>query len=162
MACGDGRAMTRTACAFVLIFTAAAILPTVAESASDAGWEHLKYRTGWIFLGDLRVDSGSWGTQTKHRTRERSRGQSGVVPVPGDVLEITAPLDVVILKYSTVGEQYRLKSPAREAIHPGDLTGVRLPAGALVRVVEVRRSHRVGAFQSIWARVVPSENRAPP
>lgn len=127
------------------------------QAPPDSGWSRLRYRTGWILLGDVDVETQTWATTTRHVVKGSPPGHASTVPAVGDVLEITGPLQVVILDYKKRGETNRLRSPVGRRITDDDLTGVHLKPGMAVVVREIRHDQIVPWLQGVWARVVPAK-----
>ena len=142
--------------AAVLVFAVACAAVTAgngqrpeAPHALDA----LRFGTGWVLLGFLDNESQLWTTILKHRVKERRVASDSIVPLPGDVLELSMELQVYIVDYQARGEENRLVSPADRMLTKDNLTGVTLLAGTEVVAEEVILDSPGYNVQSVWARV---------
>jgi hypothetical protein len=78
--------------------------PTVQEQTGASNAEvgqlvKLRYRTAWIFLGVLDVDTGNWGSQPKHliwRERDRLVSPAGRPTTKDDLTGFNLAVDVVV------------------------------------------------------------------
>ena len=140
--------------ALVVSCVACASAPAAASQGAEEvhPLNKLRFGTGWILIGYLDSPSQLWATQLKHRLLKRRDARDSIVPVPGDVLEITASVNVEISNYRSLGEQDRLIAPTGKPFSRDDLTGVTLVPGTQVVVEEVVRD-RVLYTEAIWARV---------
>lgn len=136
---GFVRAHTGAAVAIACLLVAS----SVWGQATTDPWGPLRHRTAWILLGDVWMEDQSWSTQIKHMVvGSRRRGQPDV-PTRGDRLRLTESTPLVIVGFRSDGERQRRRSPANRALNQGDLTGLELPADALVTIVEVTRGRPI-------------------
>jgi hypothetical protein len=102
-----------------------------------------------------------WVTTLNHRVKQRQVASDSFVPIPGDILEITRDLEVVILDYKTRGEQNRFMPPTSRLLTRDDLWEVNIPAGTEVLVQDVVREPVLYA-EKVWARIArPPVKSAP-
>lgn len=115
----------------------------------------LRSRSGWILLGSLDVGSNRWASLLKHKTAGPGGG-TPQLPSVGDVIEVTARLEVYILEYERRGEERLLDSPIGLVRAIRDFTGVVLAPGTQVRVERIEKGKVTGSLQSVWALVSDS------
>ena len=141
--------------AALLVGACAAAVHSKDEAGDANPWARLHHKTAWVSLGMLDTGTSNWATAVGYTIIGEARGTTRI-PRQGEVLELTAPTQVVILKYRHSGERERLISPADELLMKDDLVGV-LPPGSIVRVYEVRMAAAFDGLQGVWVRVGPAE-----
>jgi hypothetical protein len=148
----------RTLSVFAL-FLYVACAPIAAGQSQTLKTPHvldaLRFGTGWILIGALDVKTELWATILKHRVTQRLVASDSIVPLAGDILEITMELPVLIVDYESRGEENRLISPAGRVSSTSNMTGVMLSVGTSVIVEEIARDPlgNVKNVQRVFARV---------
>lgn len=118
-------------------------------------WAPFHEKTAWMWIGLWDENIGDWDTLLSHRFRE-GRKRNRVIPVPGDVVELTHPQSLILLGFRKTGEARNRESPAGMTIEPDDETGIVVPRGTVLKVLDVQRHQRTPSLLSIWARVAPA------
>lgn len=114
----------------------------------------LQSGSGWVSIGILRVESQTLATVSKWEVVKRRSGRPGPFPGPHDVLRVTHEMGVVMLDYRSQGEANWMVSPADRMLGPADTTGVMLPPGTEVVVLEISPDTPTAeGAQPFWARV---------
>jgi hypothetical protein len=126
----------------------------------------LQYRTGWVFLGLVSVETGRLAPDADGNTyyftivgREPGGPESGL-PKIGDRIRATSTWRMVILDFGKSGEKNRLASPTtRKQLSPSDKTNLAVREGTVVEVRDVQLSKTYGGpAKMLWARVSPCPN----
>jgi hypothetical protein len=123
-----------------------------ADQQSVRSLRDLRTGSGWVLLGSLDVGSNKWASLLKHKTDGRGDGTPHL-PSAGDVIEVTARLEVYILEYERLGEERLLESPVGVVRATRDFTGVVLTPGTRLRVERIEKGKVTGSLQSVWALV---------
>ena len=112
----------------------------------------LKLKTGWIRLGSVTVNRKRWagasdpnvdfptgGFEILEKNVDRRKVS---LPMAKDRIRLTAANEVIVLDYVSSGEKRALDSPASltRSIGDRDRPGIRLAAGTIVQVEEIRFS----------------------
>jgi hypothetical protein len=145
------RAIRTLAMGFVLLFGMAS--SAVTQTDRPHPLDQLKYRTAWLLLGAIDLDTGLWFTSLTHALKDAPRAI--VVPRVNDVIEMTAEVQPVIIDYVNGGEELRQMSPAPRILCRLDFVDFKLPRGTLVRVKAISRGKPVNQLQEVWVRVEP-------
>lgn len=117
--------------------------------------EALPHSSGWVALGVLDAENSKWSAALKFKFELTRSTRGRIVPEPGDVLVITAPLSVIIDGYAIGGDEKYLSPIPERPITEADQTGVVLPPSTRVTVADVVRHAPVGRARAVWARVTP-------
>jgi hypothetical protein len=169
------RIATVGALAILLIFRMPVLVPPAVLLAtsqnqpiqSKGSLGSLRWKTGWIPLGDTTANLKKWAVGHDPNT-DFITGVYEIVgsdwnrreprlPKVGARIRLVTSVPVLILDYGTAAEKRRLEPPSAVSrpLGPGDHTGIRLSAGTIVEVRSVKVSRRDGDIRGIWARVVP-------
>lgn len=130
-----------------------AVAQTRTISPAEPSWPRLEHATAWVYLGDVRSESGELATQP--RVRANRLAGSTAVPDRGDVLELVTDVELYIYRYRTDGERYRLEHPPDGIVTDNDRTGLRLTRLSLLQVDDVYVEPAVHGLQGVWVRVSP-------
>src|SRR5688572_17920475 len=127
-------------CATLLLALTVGCAREDGTSESQSGLDRLSQRTGWMLIADVDAATSAPMTGLRHRiaNSSRERNDRRSLPRVGDILEITMPVKIVIVNFRKTGEDERFTPPTNRALTADDLTPVVLPAGARVRVDEIR------------------------
>ena len=98
------------------------------------------------------MSSHKWASLLKHKTT-RSNGETPHLPQVGELIEITAQIEVYILDFETAGEEHLVGSPIGRVRANRDFTGVVLTPGMKVRIKRIDKGKVAGSLQSVWALV---------
>jgi hypothetical protein len=122
----------------------------------------LQYRTAWVFLGLVSVETGRLaidvdGNAYYFTIVGREPGSTGgAIPKIGDRIRAISTWRMTILDYGTSGEKNRLLSPTtRKQLSPSDKTNLVVREGSVVEVRDVQLSKVLGPSRMLWARVAP-------
>jgi hypothetical protein len=155
-------------CALPVLLTAALILvgsaaPCQAPVEEREAFGVLQYRTAWVFLGLVSVETGRLdvdfdGEPYYFEVLGRDPSEPGdAIPKTGDHLRAISTWRVVILDYWKSGEKLRLVSPTtRRLRHQDDHTNLTVREGTVVEVRDVQLSKPLGSSRMLWVRVSPS------
>lgn len=124
-------------------------------AASPGQWDSLKYRTGWIHIGDIDAGSGQLATATVWRLHKAGASLRSSIVAAGDVIELSWELKVYIVGYRESGERHRMEHPQDGVVSVSDDTGLRLGPGTFLKIEDVYIESPVGGLQGVWVRVTP-------
>lgn len=147
--------MLRAGAAVLVLLFGSLVVPVASQRTGSAvhPLASLQRQSGWLYLALLDVESQEWASVVRWEVVQRRSGRRGTIPGPRDVLRMTREMDVQIVDYQERGEEHYLVSPGNRVRRLADLTGVKLPPGTKVVILEISEDTPVGGAQSIWARV---------
>lgn len=135
--------------------------PLVATTMAQDPWNRLENKTAWTSLGTIDVND-NWATVVEHRVLPSGEGKKDFrIPERDDLIELTAPLPLLIVDFRTSGEENRLMSPAGRALSKNDLTGITVPIGSRLRVHVVSVGPAINGLRDVWVLVGPGTDSSP-
>jgi hypothetical protein len=145
----------------VLIFVGSTALCQAPVEEREA-FSVLQYRTAWVFLGLVSVETGRLdvdfdGKPYYFEVVGREPSSPGeALPKIGDRIRATSMWRMVILDYGKSGEKNRLVSPTTRTLFPSDHTNLVVREGTVVEVRDVQLSKTYGGpARMLWVRVTP-------
>src|SRR3954447_9458916 len=87
-----------------------ALAAAAMTTQSSDPWSRLSVRTAWVCPGFLDTRTHRWATVLKHEIVGDS-AWNDAVPIVGDILKITEPLELIVVDYATAGERRRTVEP---------------------------------------------------